>query len=307
MVGGRSTSERIFNISNVTMMIVLMIVTIYPFWFALVSSLNDGANLQHGPIFVWPRVFTWASWRTVMADPGLLQAGWITVSRTIMVTVVSMIYTAMFAYAFSRPYLKGKGWYTAIGFISMYFSGGLIPTFLLMNWLHLYDSYWVYIIPSLFGGFWNVIIFNANFNAIPEALFESAKLDGANEFTIFFRIVIPLSKPVLAALSIFTAVGIWNDYVTTLYFTQAKSLQTLQYIILKLLQTSSAADQMASTAALSNPSVADLLSQAKGSGETTAQTLELASMVIASIPMIVLYPFAQKFFIKGVLLGSVKG
>ena len=103
----------------------------------------------------------------------------------------------------------------------MYISGGLIPSFMLINWLGLYDSYWVYIIPSLFGGFWNVIILNANYKAIPDSLFESAKMDGASEFRIFFQIVLPLSKPVLAALSVFTAVGVWNDYGTTLYFTQS--------------------------------------------------------------------------------------
>lgn len=184
---------------------------------------------------------------------------------------------------------------------------GLIPSFMLINWLGLYDSYWVYIIPSLFGGFWNVIIHNANYKAINDALFESAKMDGASEYTLFFRIVLPLSKPVLAALSVFTAVGVWNDYGTTLYFTKSAHLQTMQYLILKLVQTSSAAEQMSSTAALSNVAVAELLSKAKGEGLVTTKTIESASMVIASIPMIIMYPFAQRFFTKGVLLGSVKG
>ena len=188
-------------------MLVLMLLTVYPFWFSVVNSLNTGDDLVRGPIFLLPREFTGASWETVMSDPGILKAAWISGSRTVIVTVVSILYTAMFTYAFSRPYLKGKWFYAAVGFTSMYFGGGLIPSFMLMNWLGLYDSYLVYIIPALFGGFWNVIIFNANFKAIPDSLFESAKMDGANEFTIFFRIVLPLSKPVLAALSVFTAVG----------------------------------------------------------------------------------------------------
>ncbi|WP_397328350.1 carbohydrate ABC transporter permease [Paenibacillus arenilitoris] len=194
----------------------------------------------------------------------------------------------------------------AVGFTSMYFSGGLIPSFMLINWLGLYDNYWVYIIPSLFGGFWNVIVLNANYKTIPDSLFESAKMDGASEFIVFFRIVLPLSKPVLAALSVFSAVSIWNDYGTTLYFTQSNHLQTLQYLILKLLQTSTAIEQLASTAQLSNASVFALLSKSQGEGLVTSQTLQLSSMVIASIPMIVMYPFAQRFFLKGVLIGSVK-
>jgi putative aldouronate transport system permease protein len=306
MVGGRSWGDRIFTVSNLIIMLVVMLLTVYPFWFSFVNSLNTGDDLVRGLIFIWPREFTWASWETVFSDPGMLKAAGISGSRTVIVTVVSILYTAMFSYAFSRPYLKGKWFYTAVGFSSMYFGGGLIPSFMLMNWLGLYDSYLVYIIPALFGGFWNVIIFNANFKAIPDSLFESAKMDGANEFTIFFRIVLPLSKPVLAALSVFTAVAVWNDYGATLYFTQSAHLQTLQYLILKLVQSSDAVEQMANTVNANNPAIAELYSKVQGQGIVTARTLQLASMVIASLPMIIMYPFAQRFFIKGVLLGSVK-
>lgn len=286
-----------------------MIITVYPFWFSLISSLNSGEDLVRGPVFLLPREFTLASWQTVLADPGMLKAAWITASRTVIVTVVSTLYTSMFAYAFSRPYLRGKKFYITVGFISMYFSGGLIPSFLLMNWLGLYDTYLVYIIPALFGGFWNVIIFNANYKSLPDSLFESAKMDGSSEFRIFFQIVLPLSKPVLAALSVFTAVAVWNDYGTTLYFTQSNDLQTLQYLILRLIQSNRAAENLMSMAegGGANLAVSQLLSNSQGKGQATAQTIELAAMVIASLPMIVMYPFAQKFFVKGVLLGSVKG
>ncbi|WP_199615840.1 carbohydrate ABC transporter permease [Paenibacillus alkalitolerans] len=307
MVGGKSFGERTFQYSNVLIMVVLMVLTIYPFWFSLISSLNNGDDLVRGPVFLWPREFTWASWQTVLADPGILKALWITASRTVIVTVVSILHTAMFAYAFSRPYLRAKKFYIIVGFTSMYFSGGLIPSFMLMTWLGLYDTYLVYIIPALFGGFWNVIIFNANYKGIPDALFESAKMDGASEFRIFLQIVIPLSKPVLAALSVFTAVGVWNDYATTLYFTQSTDLQTLQYMILRLIQSNRAVDNMMSMVQEVNVAVSQLLNSTGGKGLVTAKTIELASMVIASIPMIVMYPFAQRFFIKGVLLGSVKG
>ncbi|WP_029192521.1 carbohydrate ABC transporter permease [Paenibacillus harenae] len=307
MVGGKSLGERAFHLTTVAVMIILMLVTIYPFWFSLISSLNNGEDLTRGPVFLWPRELTWASWQTVLADSGMLRAAWVTASRTVIVTITSILYTAMFAYAFSRSYLKGRKFYMAVGFISMYFSGGLIPSFLLMNWLGLYDHYMVYILPALFGGFWNVIIFNANYKGIPDSLFESAKMDGASEFRIFFQIVIPLSKPVLAALSVFTAVNIWNDYGTTLYFTQSSDLQTLQYVILRLIQSNRAVENMMSTVEGSSMAVSQLLNNTQGQGLVTAQTIELAAMVIASIPMIVMYPFAQKFFVKGVLLGSVKG
>lgn len=307
MVGGTNLGERLFNILTVVLMILLMIITVYPFWFSIISSLNSGEDLLRGPVFLWPREFVLDSWKAVLSDSGILHAAWITASRTIIVTTVSILYTSMFAYAFSRTYLKRKGFYAAIGFISMYFSGGLIPSYMLMNWLGLYDTYWVYIFPSLFGGFWNVIIFNANYKGIPDALFESAKIDGASEYRIFFQIVLPLSKPVIAALSVFTAVGIWNDYGATLYFTQSNDLQTLQYVILRLIQSNRAVENMMSSSSGVNLAVQGLLNNTSGVGSVTARTIELAAMVIASVPMIILYPFAQKFFVKGVLLGSVKG
>ena len=284
-------------------MVVLIILTLYPFWFALIGSFDSGTDYGLGAVFLWPRQFTLANYTTILRDAALLRALFITVSRTAIVTVVSILYTAMFAYAFSRSYLRGKKWYAVAGFCSMYVSGGLVPFFMLLNWMHLYDNYLVYILPGLFS-FWNVIIFNANFRSIPESLIESAKMDGASEFRIFFQLIIPLSKPVLAALSVFTAVGIWNDYTTTLFFTQSPNLQTLQYYILKLIQSVNAVNalqqQQTGTTSLITGNMRNLAST------TSAQTVQLAAMVVAAIPMIVMYPFAQKYFIKGVLVGSIK-
>lgn len=301
-------SERgAFNIVNTVIMCVMMVITVYPIWFAVVNSLNYGDELVKGYSFFLPAKFTMASWSTVLGDSDILQALWITASRTIIVTVGSTVITSMFAYGFSRPYLKGKKFYTALGFVSMYFSGGIIPSFLLYNWLGLYDSYLVYIIPALFGGFYNVIIYNANFKAIPESLFESAKLDGANELKIYASIVMPLSKPVLTALGVFTACGVWNDYSATLFYTQSGALQTLGSYTLKLVKSSQAAEQLATSVMQSNQQVAALVNSAMGSGEVTAKTIELASMVLTALPVIIAYPFAQKFFTKGVMVGSVKG
>lgn len=298
----KTHGDIVFHVANTFFMLCVLILTLYPFWFSIVNSLNDGTDLVKGYVFLWPRIFTFASWNTVLADPSVIHATWITATRTVIVTVGSMSITAMFSYAFSRPYLEHKRFYTALGFVSMYFSGGLIPTFMLYKWLGMYDNYLVYIIPFLFGGFFNVIIFNANFKAIPDSLFEAAKMDGASEFKIFASIVLPLSKPVLAALSVFTVVGIWNDYTTTLYFTQSQSLETLQYFALKLILSQEATTQLQNVSI----SVNSLLAKVAGSGPVTARTIELAAMVLTSIPMIVMYPFAQRFFVKGIMIGSVK-
>lgn len=302
----KSKGSKIFNSVNTVLMIGLMLISLYPFYYAVINSLNSGNAILKGFSVFLPDEFSLESWKTVMNDIAIGKAFIITVSRTIIVTVGSTFITSMFAYAYSRPYLKGKKFYTVLGFVSMYFSGGIIPFFLLTSWLGIYDTFWVYIIPSLFGGFYNVIIYNTNFKALPYSLFESAKMDGAGEWMIYYRIVLPLSKPVLAALCVFTAVGVWNDYSTSLYYTQNLDLQTLQYYILKLVKSYNATEQLQSSAMAGNAAIAATINSARGSGAVNAKTIELAAMVLSSIPMIVAYPFAQKFFVKGVLLGSVK-
>jgi len=171
--------------------------------------------------------------------------------------------------------------------------------------LGLYNMYWVYIIPSLFGGFYNVIIYTSNFKAIPDGLLESAKMDGASEFQIYSRLVLPLSKPVIAALAIFTVVGIWNDYQTTLFYTEGTTLKTLQYYIVQLVQSANALEALKTSSAAGNAEIYQLLQET--AGPTSAKTIELAAMLIASVPMIIIYPFAQKHFTQGMMIGSIKG
>ena len=308
MVQNRTAGARAFNAFNILVMCFLLLTSIYPVYYATINSMNTGSAILLGYSALWPREFTMDSWRTVISDPSILRAFNITASRTFLVTFIAIFNTSMFAYAFSRPYLKGKRFYTVLGFVSMYFSGGIIPFFLLLNWLNLYNTYWVYIVPFMFGGFFNVIIFNANFKALPDSLFESAKLDGAGEFRIYTQIVLPLSKPVLAALSVFMAVGVWNDFTVTLFYTHDPALQTLQYFILRLVRSHNAAEQLAASVMAGDAAIAATINRhLLGTGTVNAKTLELAAMVMASIPMIILYPFAQKYFVKGIMLGSVKG
>lgn len=306
MIQGKSLSDKVFRIINIGIMAVLVVIAVYPLYYAVINSLNDGQNTTNfGMVLLYPRVFTLESWKTVLRDPVVLNSIWITVTRTVIVTVASTIITSMFAYAFSRRYLMGKKFYVVLGFVSMYISGGLIASFLVLSGLGLYNRYLVYIIPSLFGGFYNVIIYSSNFRAIPDGLFESAKMDGASEYRIFFNIVLPLSMPVISALGIFTIVGIWNDYSTTLYYTSgASELMTLQYYILQIVRNRSALEGIKYTAAASSPEIYSLLLEK--SGPVSSKTLELAAMVIAALPMVIMYPFAQRFFVKGVMIGSIK-
>ena len=306
MVHGKTWKDRSFDIINTILMIFLIIVSVYPLYYALINSLNDGQDITNfGMVLLWPRVFTFESWRTVLGDVTVVRSILITASRTVIVTVLSTIITTMFAYAFSRSYLKGKKFYAALGFVSMYISGGIIASFLTISALGMYNTYWVYIIPSLFGGFYNVIIYTSNFKAIPDALFESAKLDGATEFQIYRQVVLPLSKPVIAALAVFTVVGVWNDYQTTLFYTDGTTLKTLQYYIVQLVHNANALEALKTSSAAGNAEIYQLLQDA--AGPTSSKTIELAAMIIAAVPMIIVYPFAQKHFTQGMMIGSIKG
>ena len=297
-------SDRLFTTILYICMTLVMFITVYPMWYSVINSLNTASDLaKNGYAYLLPREFILDSWISVLNDPEIVRAFMITFSRTVIVTFFQTLITAMFAYGFSRSYLRGRRLYSSIGFLSMYLSGGVIAYFILFNTLKLYNTYWVYIIPCLFGGFYNVIIFNANYKAIPDTLFESAKIDGASEYRIFFQIVLPLSKPVLSALAIFTAVGIWNDYSATLYYTRSPQLQTLSYYLLAITKSSKAAEELQKSMNVGvAANLANVVSQS-----SNYRTIELACMVLAALPLIIIYPFLQKFFEKGMMIGSVKG
>ena len=297
-------NDRLFVTILYICMVLVMMITLYPMWYSVINSFNTAADLaKNGYAYLLPREFTLDSWKSVLKDKEIVRAFMVTFSRTVIVTVLQTLITAMFAYGFSRNNLRGRKLYSTVGFISMYLSGGVIAYFILYNTLKLYNTYWVYIIPALFGGFYNVIIFNANFKTIPDTLFESAKIDGASEYRIFFQIVLPRSKPVLSALAIFTAVGTWNDYSATLYYTRSSDLQTLSYYLLAITKSSKAAEELQKSMSVGvAANLNNVVSQS-----SNYRTIELACMVLAALPLIIVYPFLQKFFEKGIMIGSVKG
>ena len=303
----RKLSNVLFDIFLYTFLILVAAVTLVPFLQVLTISMSPQSVVAKSGLHLIPTKFDFSGYEKVFHYPLVWTAYLNTIIRAALGTGLSVLLYIIGAYPLSKKYLPHKKAWTLFVIFTMYFSGGIIPSFLLYNWLGLYDNYLVYVIPALFGGFYNVIIFNANFKAIPESLFESAKLDGANELRIYASIVMPLSKPVLTALGVFTACGVWNDYSATLFYTQSASLQTLGSYTLKLVKSSQAAEQLAASVIQSNQQVAALVNSAMGSGEVTAKTIELASMVLTALPVIIAYPFAQKFFTKGVMVGSVKG
>ena len=229
-----SPKEKVFNVFNIILLLLLAIVFAYPFWYLFIISLNGGEDAIRGGIFLWPRVFTLSNYEYILNDNSTIRAFLVSVGRTVAGTVLGILFTSMVAFALSRKELPGKRFFTIIFLITMYFSGGLIPFYILLVDTHLINTFYVLIIPFLFS-IWNMIIMRTSMRSLPESLIESAKIDGASFFRILFQIVIPLSMPVLAALSLFTAVGHWNDWFSGAYYITSDALRPLQTHLMMVL------------------------------------------------------------------------
>ena len=286
-----------FDWINYAVMVVLSFIMLYPLWYCIVGSFNEGADYLRGGVFLWPRKWTVANYRAVFLDKSILKAFAVTIAKCVVGTVTSVLCTSMVSYAITRPQLKLKKYYIPFIMITMFFSGGLIPYFLLIVDLNLYDSFWVYIIPTMFSAY-NMIIIQSFMRDIPNELIESAKIDGANEYWIFFRMILPLSKPVLATIALFTIVNHWNSYFDSMMYTSSQSLQTIQLFLKKVITDPSVARGLGSAASVTIPEQAATL---------TPQVVKLATMVVTAFPIICVYPFLQRYFVKGVTMGAVKG
>ncbi|GAB6927755.1 carbohydrate ABC transporter permease [Paenibacillus sp. JCM 10914] len=297
----KSPSDRIFDTLNIIFMICLMVVTLYPFLNTLAVSLNDANDSVRGGIYLWPRELTLENYKYVFNEATIFHATFISVLRTVIGTLTSVFCCAMVAYTISRPeYVLRK--FVSLAFIlTMYFSGGLIPNFLLIRELGMIGSFSVYIIPGLIGVF-NVIVIRSFIEGLPEGILESARIDGAGEFTTFLRIVLPLCVPVLATVSLFTAVAQWNSWFDVfLYNSSYSELSTLQYELMKILQNSN------SSMNSGNDYASQFAGSEAGGNQVTPTSIRATMTIVASVPIILVYPFLQKYFVQGMTLGGVKG
>lgn len=289
----------IFHTVNTLLMLIVVVVMLYPFLNTVAISFNDAQDSLRGGITLWPRKFSLYSYQTVFRNELLSIAVVNSVLRTALATVLGVFVAALIGFVLSREELVFKKFITGYFLLTMYISAGLIPTYFLIKSLHLLNNFWVYILPTLISVF-NVIILKSYMQSLPESLVEAAKVDGAGYFRTFIQIILPCCKPVLATVALWCAVGAWNSWFDTfLYCSGEESLTTLQYEMMKLLSSA-----MNSGAQRDNASI---YTQSTTVSMVTPASMRSAVTIVASVPILVVYPFLQKYFVKGVMLGAVKG
>ena len=292
-----SGDRRAFNFLAYFSIILLTVICLLPFWLVVIGSFTSEAEIYARGYSMWPHEFSLEAYRLAFKYPDqVFRAYGITVSITALGTFVSLLMTSMCGYALQRDDFRSRNFFTMFVFFTMLFNGGLVPWYLLItNYLKLKDTYWVMILTLLVNVYF--IILMKNFmKTVPKALIEATKIDGAGEFYIFFRIVLPLVKPALASIGMFTALGYWNEWRTGMLFLQNNDLFPLQYYLYRLLNS---VEFLKNATAAMGANVSNLT--------FPSESLKLAMTVIATGPIICLYPFLQKYFVKGITIGAVKG
>jgi len=287
--------DKIVNVFTGITLSIFTIITIYPLYYAFIYAFNSADDIaSNGFIFLFPREITLENFRIIFTEHALIRAFVVSVLRTVIGTVLSVLFTALVSYPLSKKYLLFRKGYLRIGVITMYFSGGLIPFYLLLNSLHLIDTFAVYIIPLLFSFFSAIIMINF-FRTIPDSFEEAAKIDGANDLYIFARIYIPLSFPVIATITLFNGVHQWNSWFDSAFYTNSDELITLQFLLFNIINRTKGVQ---------------LLSRKLAAGQINMniiEALKYSTIVILIVPVIMAYPLLQKYFVKGMLVGSIKG
>ena len=297
----KNTSDRVFIILNTLFMLFIVTVMLYPFLNTLAISLNNALDSVKGGIYIWPRIFTTYNYQQIFRQNDLVTAFFNSVLRTVLSTVGGLFLCSMVGYVLSRKEFVANKIVTIYFLLTMYVSAGLIPQYFLYRSLSLINNFNVYWVPGLFGAF-NVIVIRTYIQGLPDSLVEAARIDGAGEFRTFAQIILPICKPVLATVGLWIAVGNWNDLFSSyIYASSDSKLTTLQYELMKILSSSMA--QMSST-----DSTAMAAQFATGSRDTvTPQAIRATITIVAAVPILCVYPFLQKYFVKGVHVGSVKG
>lgn len=287
-------TDRAFNVFNYVFLAIVALLVIYPLIFVLSASLSNPQYVISGDMWLWPKEFTLEAYEKVFKNEDIINGFINTLKYTVFGTILNVVMTILAAYPLSRRDLKGRGFIMAFIVFTIFFSGGLIPTYLLIRDLGMLDTFWVMIIPNAVA-VWNIIIMRTFFQSIPHELEESAMIDGAGNFRILWSIVLPLSFPVIAVMVLFYSVGHWNSYFQALIYLQDQEKFPLQLILRQILIQGQTDDMIKGT-------TESFLAQ-----QLSVEGLKYAVLIVANLPMLMLYPFLQRYFVKGVMIGSLKG
>lgn len=288
----KSRQDKVIDVVIAVTMILVVVLCLYPFYLAVVMSFNEGLDAQRGGIYLLPRKFTLQNYKTLLADAAWGKAFIVTLARTVIGTVMTVFFTMFVAYGLSHKELVFRKAYYSFFIFAMYFSGGVIPYYILLRSLHLLNTFFVYVIPGCLSLFY-ILVAISFFQEIPVELAESGRLDGAGEFKIFTRLILPISKPLMATIAIFTSVGHWNAWYESAFFVSKKGLRTMSYLMIAIINQSKASTNAADTSMQAGASV-------------TSLSLQLAAMVVAVFPILCVYPYFQKYFVTGLTVGAVK-
>lgn len=286
-----SSGEKWFAAVNYGLLAAFALLALAPFVHVLAQSFSSYRAIMSGEVVFWPVEFTLHAYGEVLRDDAFVRSFAVSVQRTVVGTAVNVLLTCLLAYPLSKPYIQGRGLVLFLIVFTMIFSGGMIPTYLIVKSLGLLNSFWAYIIPGAIGAF-NVIIMKNFFQSVPAELEESARMDGCGNLAILFRIVIPLSMPAIATIALFHAVGHWNAFFDAVLYVTQKELYPLQVYLRNLFQFNQ-----------TDIHLNDALEQQL----LALESLKGAALITSTVPILIVYPFLQKYFVKGIMLGSVKG
>ena len=290
MVYKPSIGEKIFNVFNIIFMAIMIIITIYPFWYCITCSLSKDIVGNTASLMLWPKGLDFAAYKSVLSDPLILNGYKVTIFVVVVATIVNLIMTTIAAFLLTRRNFAIRGFLTWMMLITMYFSGGMIPTYIIyVQILGLENSLLALILPGAVSVY-NMIVMRTNFDGIPKSLEESVKVDGGNDMHVLWHIIIPLSKAVISVMVLFYGVGHWNAWFNALLYIKDREKIPLQLALRSILiqeQLNTGAN------AVDNMGI--------------AENIKFATIIVATVPILLVYPFIQKYFVKGVMIGSVKG
>ncbi|MEK3721349.1 carbohydrate ABC transporter permease [Paenibacillus sp. FSL H8-0034] len=272
-------------------LVLFAIMTFFPFYYVILASVSNSDLITEGELLLIPRGFNLEAYSLILANNQFIQSFLVTITRTVLGLAVNLCLQLTIAYALSKTYLPGRKWFMIYIIITMMFNGGIVPSFLIVKATGLMDTIWALVIPTAIST-WNVILLRTFFENVPDSLEESAKIDGANDFTIFLKIYLPLSLPSIMTIGLFIAVHHWNSFMDAVIYTSSSDLKVMQLFLRDMVIQNEMAALLGDMSAMSHVS---------------SLSLRTAAIFLSALPILIVYPFIQRFFVKGVMVGAVKG